>query len=180
MDFIDVTDRLTDCPAHQDIAEALGMASVQSVRQARLDRATPNYRPPPNGWETGLARLVRRRIQQLGVLAEELEMQAKTVLDTKPPPGAPPPAPALVSYLDDAIGILRETEPTRENRAEFQRALEALDRLLRGVRNFDRNAFPSGFSNRVVNARWELNAGETKAASRLLEALRRDWEEYWS
>jgi hypothetical protein len=86
----------------------------------------------------------------------------------------------LVAYLDEAIEIFRGTEPTKENRAEFQRALEALDRLLRGVRNFDRNAFPSGFSDRVVNARWELNAGEVRAARRLLEALRGDWERYWS
>lgn len=179
MDFVEVTDRVTECPKHQDIAEALGMTSVQSVRQARLDGSASNYRPPPEGWETGLARLVRDRIAELEQLAEELELHTRAA-PSRPPPGAPRPSQVLVAYLDEAIEIFRGTEPTKENRAEFQRALEALDRLLRGVRNFDRNAFPSGFSDRVVNARWELNAGEVRAARRLLEALRGDWERYWS
>lgn len=180
MVFTEAIERLRESHKDEDVAEVLGMASVQSVRQAKMAPSAPNYRPPPEGWERGIALLARARIQELSRLAEELEMQGHQAVTHRPPPGAPRPSTKLVAYLDDAIRIVRSTEPTKDNVAEFRRALESLDRLLKGVRNFDRNAFPAGFSNRVVEARWELNVGEVKGARRLLEALRKDWERYWS
>ena len=72
MTFTEATDRLTDCPTHQDIADAAGWTSVQTVRQARLDPSSSSFRPSPEGWERAVARLARERAAELEKLAEEL------------------------------------------------------------------------------------------------------------
>ena len=73
MIFTEATDRLTACPTHQDIAEAAGWTSVQTVRQARLDPSSSSYRRPPDGWGPAIAKLARERAGELVKLAEELE-----------------------------------------------------------------------------------------------------------
>jgi hypothetical protein len=73
MDFVDATDQLTRCPTHEDIAEAAGWSSVQTVRQARLDPSSSSYRRPPDGWEATIAKLARKRAKELEQLAKELE-----------------------------------------------------------------------------------------------------------
>lgn len=73
MTFPEATDRLTDCPTHQEIADAAGWTSVQTVRQARLAPSANGYRNPPDGWEAAVAKLARQRAAELVRLAEELE-----------------------------------------------------------------------------------------------------------
>jgi hypothetical protein len=57
MEFTEATDRLTACPTHEDIAEAVGWKSVQSVRQARVAEDSPAYRRPVGDWQSPLALL---------------------------------------------------------------------------------------------------------------------------
>ena len=73
MTFTEATDRLTDCPTHEEIADAAGWTSVQTVRQARLDPASTSFRRPPDGWESAIAKLARERAAELLKLAEELD-----------------------------------------------------------------------------------------------------------
>ena len=71
MDFKTATDRVAGCISHAEIAEEAGV-SVQTIRQARLDRSAPGHRPPPAGWEAVLARLIWQRIEELSRCADEL------------------------------------------------------------------------------------------------------------
>jgi len=71
MNFRDATDQLTDCPSHDDIATAAG-ASVQSIRQARMDPDSPAYRTPPPNWREAVIRLAEERIERLRQLIEGL------------------------------------------------------------------------------------------------------------
>ena len=73
MTFTEATDRLTDCPTHKEIANAEGWTSVQTVRQARLNPSSSNFRRPPDGWESAIAKLARERAAELVKLAEALE-----------------------------------------------------------------------------------------------------------
>lgn len=59
-----------------DIAHATGVAP-QTLRRARMDPESPNYRPPPDGWEKALARLADRRAKELQTLAGALRKSAK-------------------------------------------------------------------------------------------------------
>lgn len=73
MDFKEATDRATRaCITLADVGEATGV-SHQTVRRARLDPSTDSYRPPPDGWESAIAKLARERAGGLVELAEELE-----------------------------------------------------------------------------------------------------------
>jgi hypothetical protein len=62
--------------SHAEIADAAGI-SLQSIRQARLDPASPSYRSPPPGWQRILARLAKERGKELAALAAELERAGK-------------------------------------------------------------------------------------------------------
>jgi len=73
MDFKTATDRLTDRITADDIAEAFGVAR-NSIARARLDRANPGYRPPPENWQPVLARLARERSRFLSGLADLLDV----------------------------------------------------------------------------------------------------------
>ena len=72
MSFRVATDRAGEFVTHQQLADELG-ASVQSVRAARLDPDSPNFRRPPPSWEQALARLARKRAAELEKLADQLE-----------------------------------------------------------------------------------------------------------
>jgi len=73
MDFRKASDRATGaCITLAAIAEACGTAP-QTLRRARMDPGTPNYRKPPDGWEGALAQLARQRAEYLIGLAKELE-----------------------------------------------------------------------------------------------------------
>ena len=76
VDFNEATDRLAACPTHDEVADAAGWTSVQTVRQARLDPSSTGYRRPPGGWEPVIARLARQRAAELVKLAAELERGA--------------------------------------------------------------------------------------------------------
>lgn len=75
MDFKTATDQAAPCIGHQELADALGV-SVQSVRAARLDRDSPNFRSAPPGWQLALAKLLRQRSRAHVTLADRLEGEA--------------------------------------------------------------------------------------------------------
>ena len=55
-----------------ELATELGV-SKQSVKQARMDPASPSYRSPPPGWEKAVARLIRRHCGPLVDMADVLD-----------------------------------------------------------------------------------------------------------
>jgi hypothetical protein len=72
MDFKTATDRLTDRITADDIAEAFGVAR-NTIARARLDRANPGYRPPPEDWQPTLAQLAREWSRRLAELADQIQ-----------------------------------------------------------------------------------------------------------
>ena len=75
MDFKEATDRAIEtCVTLADIGVATGV-SHQTVRRARLDpgKSAGSFRPPPDGWESAIAKLARERAAELVKLARELE-----------------------------------------------------------------------------------------------------------
>ena len=73
MEFQEASDRATGaCITLADIAKECGTAP-QTLRRARIDSESPNYRRPPDGWEAAIAKLARERAAELVELAEELE-----------------------------------------------------------------------------------------------------------
>ncbi len=73
MEFKDVTDRMGALGITQaEMASALGVAA-STVRAARLDQRSVNYRRPPAEWRPSLLRLARERGAELLKLVEELE-----------------------------------------------------------------------------------------------------------
>lgn len=72
MDFKTATDRVAGCITHVEIAEAAGV-SIQTIRQARMDPASPSYRNPPTGWQGVLSRLARQRSRELAVFADQVD-----------------------------------------------------------------------------------------------------------
>jgi hypothetical protein len=77
MDFHKASSRATGASITlADIAEAAGVAP-QTLRRARMDPESPNYRQPPDGWEKALARLAERRAKELQRLAAALRKSAK-------------------------------------------------------------------------------------------------------
>jgi hypothetical protein len=75
MEFREAIDRLGERVTHEEAARALGV-SVASVRQYRLSPEANAHRSAPSGWAEVLARLARRRSQELSQLADELEGKA--------------------------------------------------------------------------------------------------------
>ena len=73
MDFRSASGRATDaCITLADIAKEVDIAP-QTIRRARMDPSSANYRTPPVGWEKAIAKLARERAGELVELAEELE-----------------------------------------------------------------------------------------------------------
>ena len=72
MDFTEATNRLTRSVSLADLAREL-RASYGLVRQARMDKNSPSYRRPPEGWEVAAARLAGERAEELLRLKAELE-----------------------------------------------------------------------------------------------------------
>jgi hypothetical protein len=72
LDYKEATDRLFERITAADLAEELGV-SQNAIARARLDPATRDYRPSPQGWELAVVRLAARRSAQLLRLIEELE-----------------------------------------------------------------------------------------------------------
>jgi hypothetical protein len=79
MDFVEAMERLKRAVTDDEIAAATGV-STNTIRRTRADPATRNYRPPPTGWKSVLARLAGQR-------AEEL-MELKRMLDQAKPVGS--------------------------------------------------------------------------------------------
>ncbi len=71
MNFVQATSRLIEPVTLEDVAKEIGV-SHGLLRQSRLDKENRSYRKPPDGWQTAVARLARKR-------AAELERLAKSV-----------------------------------------------------------------------------------------------------
>lgn len=71
MDFVEAMGRLKRAVTDEEIAEATGV-STNTIRRTRADPSTRNYRPPPGGWKSQLARLAAERAADLMALSEEL------------------------------------------------------------------------------------------------------------
>lgn len=72
MGFRTATNRLLGKVTLADIAKVAGV-EPNTVRRARLDEQSPNYRKPPANWREILIRLARERGGELLELADELE-----------------------------------------------------------------------------------------------------------
>jgi hypothetical protein len=59
-----------------EIAAAMSV-STNTIRRTRADPSTRNYRPPPAGWESVLARLAGERAEELNRLKHELESKVR-------------------------------------------------------------------------------------------------------
>lgn len=73
MDFVEAMERLKRAVTDDEIAAATGV-STNTIRRTRADPTTRNYRPPPPGWESVLARLAQERVDALIGLKRELEL----------------------------------------------------------------------------------------------------------
>ena len=71
MDFVEAMERLKRAVTDDEIAAASGV-STNTIRRARADPSTRNYRPPPPGWQPVLARLAAERAEELLRLKGEL------------------------------------------------------------------------------------------------------------
>ena len=73
MDFKTASSRATEtCITLSDIAAACGVAD-NTIRRARMNPSSSNYRPVAPGWEPAIAKLARERAGELVRLSEELE-----------------------------------------------------------------------------------------------------------
>ena len=72
MNFKQATDALLESITLETLASELGV-SVQSLRQARATQGSTAFRPPPNGWESGVARVAAKRANQLSRLAKSVK-----------------------------------------------------------------------------------------------------------
>lgn len=77
MEYKDATGDLFSAVTAKELAEEIG-CSIQTVRQARPKSDESAWlRPPPKGWEMGVARLAERRAKALLKLAEKMRAAAK-------------------------------------------------------------------------------------------------------
>lgn len=72
MDYKEATDRLFERITAEDLAAELG-TSQNAIARARLDPITRGYRPPPEDWKRGVARLAGERAANMLRLQQELE-----------------------------------------------------------------------------------------------------------
>jgi len=71
MDFVEAMERLKRAVTDGEIAAATGV-STNTIRRARANPSTRNYRPAPVGWQLILARLARERSLEFQRLAADL------------------------------------------------------------------------------------------------------------
>jgi hypothetical protein len=69
-----VTNELFEKTGAEELAAQIG-CSVQSVKQARMDVASPSHRVPPPGWEAAVIKLIDVRIAQLARLKIKLTQE---------------------------------------------------------------------------------------------------------
>lgn len=74
MDYKEATDRLFERITAMDLATELGV-SQNAVARARLEPTTRDFRPPPSGWRTAVARLAGERAEELQRLKREMEAE---------------------------------------------------------------------------------------------------------
>jgi len=71
MNFVEATSRLIRGVTLEDLAQELGVTRG-FLGQGRMDPSHPQHRSPPRGWEAAVAKLARRRAEELGKVATKL------------------------------------------------------------------------------------------------------------
>lgn len=74
MDFVEAMERLKRAVTDDEIAAATGV-STNTIRRARADPSTRNFRPAPANWQPVLARIAGERAQELLELQRALNEQ---------------------------------------------------------------------------------------------------------
>lgn len=72
MNYRQATDRLFERITAEELAAELDV-SQNAIARARMDPATRGYRPPPAGWEQGVARLAGEHATRLLQLAAQMQ-----------------------------------------------------------------------------------------------------------
>jgi len=72
MKFREAVDALCSSLNHEDVAKALG-ASVQTIRQARMQEDSNSFRAPPKNWEKAIIRLAETRGAYYRKLIQQLQ-----------------------------------------------------------------------------------------------------------
>lgn len=73
MDFVEAMERLKRAVTDDEIAAATGV-STNTIRRARANPNTRNYRPPPANWQLAVARLAKERAEELLDLHRQVEL----------------------------------------------------------------------------------------------------------
>jgi hypothetical protein len=76
MNYVQATSRLIQGTALRDLANEMRV-SRGWLAHSRLASSNPQHRPPPEGWEAAVAKIARRRIEELRKLVNELERAPK-------------------------------------------------------------------------------------------------------
>jgi hypothetical protein len=71
MNFMDATTRLTHDVTLGDLAESLGVTTAL-LSQARAGTTKAHHRSPPKGWEQAIAKLARKRAEELARMADRV------------------------------------------------------------------------------------------------------------
>jgi hypothetical protein len=72
MTFEEAAERLLRCITQDELASQIGVRR-NTVARALMDRSSPNYRPPPAGWQAAVVKLARFHGGDLLSLADELD-----------------------------------------------------------------------------------------------------------
>jgi hypothetical protein len=68
MNFVEATSKLIRGVTLEDLAQELGVTRG-FLGQGRMDPSHPQHRSPPKGWEAAVAKLARKRAEELGRVA---------------------------------------------------------------------------------------------------------------
>jgi methyltransferase (TIGR00027 family) len=81
VDYKEATDRVLEPITTADLARELGL-SQDAIARTRLDPATPDFHPPPDGWQGAVARLAGERASRLQKLKTDLVGPPRTASGT--------------------------------------------------------------------------------------------------
>ena len=77
MDFVQATSKLIEDVTLGDLAAEMGVTRGY-LGQARMDPGNPQHRKPPRGWEAAVAKLARKRSEELKKIADKLGKAASS------------------------------------------------------------------------------------------------------
>jgi hypothetical protein len=76
MNYVQATTKLIRGTPLQELARELGV-SRGWLAHSRLASSNPQHRPPPDGWETAVAKLARQRIDDLKKMVAGLATKSR-------------------------------------------------------------------------------------------------------